>query len=149
MKRAPLTCLPSLERDAEEPDTDEPKDPEEAERISSWALFIQVMLVVLALFCSYYLQLKKIQAVHETVVSIFAGMVVGLAIRLSPGEYLQSLVNFDYKIFFNVLLPPIILNSGYELHQVSGNSVVRGVLEYLANVAILNRVISLETLARF
>lgn len=78
------------------------------------------MLVVLALFCSYYLQLKKIQAVHETVVSIFAGMVVGLIIRLSPGEYLQSLVNFDYKIFFNVLLPPIILNSGYELHQVCG-----------------------------
>lgn len=117
---------PAPERDAEEPDTDEPTDPEEAERISSWALFIQVMLVVLALFCSYYLQLKKIQAIHETVVSIFAGMIVGLIIRLSPGEYLQSLVNFDYKIFFNVLLPPIILNSGYELHQVSRAVVVVG-----------------------
>lgn len=49
----------------------------------------------------------------------YAGMVVGLIIRLMPGEYLQSLVTFDYQIFFNVLLPPIILNSGYELHQVS------------------------------
>jgi sodium/hydrogen exchanger-like protein 6/7 len=48
---------------------------EQSEILSSWALFIQVSLVILALFCSYYLQLKKIQAVHETVVSIFAGMV--------------------------------------------------------------------------
>lgn len=45
-------------------------------------------------------------------------MFIGLIIRLAPGEYLQSLVKFDYQIFFNVLLPPIILNSGYELHQV-------------------------------
>jgi cellobiose-specific phosphotransferase system component IIC len=46
------------------------------------------------------------------------GMFVGLIIRATAGEYLQSLVKFDYQIFFNVLLPPIILNSGYELHQV-------------------------------
>ena len=53
-------------------------------------------------------------------------MFVGLIIRLTPGEYLQSLVKFDYQIFFNVLLPPIILNSGYELHQVSAAIVVNG-----------------------
>jgi sodium/hydrogen exchanger-like protein 6/7 len=107
-----------LRREAEEPDTDEPTNVEESEIFASWALFIQVSLILLALFCSYYLQLKKIQAVHETVVSIFAGMFVGLIIRVSPGEYIQNLVRFDYQIFFNVLLPPIILNSGYELHQV-------------------------------
>jgi hypothetical protein len=27
-------------------------------------------------------------------------------------------VTFDYQFFFNLLLPPIILASGYELHQV-------------------------------
>jgi sodium/hydrogen exchanger-like protein 6/7 len=46
-------------------------------------------------------------------------MVVGLIIRLSPGTSIQSFVTFDYQFFFNVLLPPIILASGYELHQVS------------------------------
>ena len=40
---------------------------------SSWALFILLMLLILALFASYMLQHKKIQAVHETVISIFAG----------------------------------------------------------------------------
>ncbi len=32
------------------------------------------MLLIVALFASYMLQHKKIQAVHETVLSIFAGV---------------------------------------------------------------------------
>ena len=45
-------------------------------------------------------------------------MIVGLIIRVSPGMMIQSMVSFKYSVFFNFLLPPIILNSGYELHQV-------------------------------
>lgn len=94
------------------------------------------MLLIAALFTSYILQLKKIQAVNETVISIFAGavplhtndnhnltsagMVVGLTIRVTPGTAIQDSVSFDYQFFFNLLLPPIILASGYELHQVRG-----------------------------
>ena len=98
------------------------------------------MLLIFALFTSYILQQRKIQAVHETVLSIFAGrykyflirctveiindklclgMFVGLIIRLSPESPIQDSVTFDYQFFFNLLLPPIILASGYELHQVS------------------------------
>jgi hypothetical protein len=56
-----LTCLKS------EPDASQ------AEISTSWALFILIMLLILALFASYILQTRKIQAVHETVMSIFAG----------------------------------------------------------------------------
>ena len=56
---------------------------------------------------------------HETVLSIFAGMFVGLIIRLSPESPIQDSVTFDYQFFFNLLLPPIILASGYELHQAN------------------------------
>ena len=45
-------------------------------------------------------------------------MVVGLIIRVTPGRSIQDSVSFDYQFFFNLLLPPIILASGYELHQV-------------------------------
>lgn len=45
-------------------------------------------------------------------------MVVGLVIRITPGNAIQDTVSFDYQFFFNLLLPPIILASGYELHQV-------------------------------
>jgi sodium/hydrogen exchanger-like protein 6/7 len=46
-------------------------------------------------------------------------MTVGLILRLSSGTSIQGLVTFNYQIFFNLLLPPIILASGYELHQAN------------------------------
>src|SRR5947207_9880454 len=46
-------------------------------------------------------------------------MAVGLIIRATSGTSIQALVSFDYQIFFNLLLPPIILASGYELHQAN------------------------------
>lgn len=52
-----------------------PPEPEAGQKeiFSSRALFILIMLLIAALFASYMLQHKKIQAVHETVLSIFAG----------------------------------------------------------------------------
>ncbi|KAH3899484.1 probable Endosomal/prevacuolar sodium/hydrogen exchanger [Saccharomycodes ludwigii] len=87
------------------------------EIFSSWALFILLFLLISALWSSYYLTQRKIRAVHETVLSIFYGMVIGLIIRLLPGHYIQDSVTFNSSYFFNILLPPIILNSGYELNQ--------------------------------
>lgn len=45
-------------------------------------------------------------------------MCVGLLVRLSPGNVIQNMVSFKSTILLNVLLPPIILNSGYQLKQV-------------------------------
>ncbi|KAH8702573.1 sodium/hydrogen exchanger 3 [Talaromyces proteolyticus] len=104
--------------DDSDPEDDAP-EPEKKEFFSSWALFILIMLLISALFTSYILQQRKIQAVHETVLSIFGGMFVGLIIRLSPTSPIQDSVTFDYQFFFNLLLPPIILASGYELHQAN------------------------------
>lgn len=106
--------------DADRDNTDdEVNDPTTEEIFTSWALFILIILLIGSLWTSYYLQQKRIQAVHETVISIFSGMVVGLIIRISPGHFIQEHVSFSYSYFFNLLLPPIILNSGYELHQAN------------------------------
>lgn len=101
-------------------DSDEIDEPEAAakEISSSWALLILIVLLIGAFFTSYVLQSKRIQAVHETVISIFAGMVIGLILRLIGAESVLGSVSFDYQFFFNLLLPPIILAAGYELHQV-------------------------------
>ncbi|KAM9898510.1 hypothetical protein OXX69_009831 [Metschnikowia pulcherrima] len=100
-------------------DPEEDADPVTEEMFSSWALFILLFLLCSALWSSYYLQQRRIKAVHETVLSIFYGMIVGLVIRVAPGHYIQDAVKFKSGYFFNILLPPIILNSGYELHQAN------------------------------
>lgn len=61
-------------------------------------------------------------------------MFVGLIIRLTPPSPIQDVVTFDYQFFFNLLLPPIILASGYELHQVSyGGPWFLRLVDWMAN----------------
>ncbi|CCC08341.1 unnamed protein product [Sordaria macrospora k-hell] len=103
-------------RDEEDPGAE---NPTKQEMYSAMAIFIFILLLMAAFFTSYIMQERKIQAVHETVVSIFAGMIVGLVIRISGSDNIQSLLSFSPQIFFNLLLPPIILSSGYELHQAN------------------------------
>ncbi|KAF9815641.1 hypothetical protein IEO21_04431 [Rhodonia placenta] len=91
--------------------------PEEEEYYSSWSLFLVCGLLVLSLWTSYYLQIKRIRAIHETFVAIIGGMFVGLVVRLAPGTMIREMLTFKHTLFFNLLLPPIILNSGYELKQ--------------------------------
>ncbi|EIW76620.1 sodium hydrogen exchanger [Coniophora puteana RWD-64-598 SS2] len=90
---------------------------EEEEFYSSWSLFLVCLLLIISLWTSYYLQIKRIKTIHETLVSIFAGMFVGLVVRLAPGTEIREMLTFKHTLFFNLLLPPIILNSGYELKQ--------------------------------
>ncbi|KAI0128482.1 Sodium/hydrogen exchanger family-domain-containing protein [Xylariales sp. AK1849] len=112
------SALELVRRAGEETDPDE-GDNAKQEVLSSWALFILLVLLIVSFFTSYMLQQKKVQAVHETVISIFAGMIIGLILRVATGHTIRQYVSFDYQIFFNLLLPPIILNSGYELHQAN------------------------------
>ncbi|TBU30998.1 sodium/hydrogen exchanger [Dichomitus squalens] len=91
--------------------------PEEEEYYSSWSLFLVCGLLILSLCTSYYLQIKRIRAIHETLVAILSGMFVGLVVRLAPGTEIRNMLTFRHTLFFNLLLPPIILNSGYELKQ--------------------------------
>ncbi|KAJ1961315.1 monovalent cation:H+ antiporter, CPA1 (nhx1) [Dispira parvispora] len=92
-------------------------DEEEKELYSSWALFLLVSLTICSLLLSYFLQRRRIQVIHESVVSMVAGMAVGLIIRVANLYHIRDMVTFDHTYFFNLLLPPIILNCGYSLNK--------------------------------
>ncbi|ROT38524.1 sodium/hydrogen exchanger [Sodiomyces alkalinus F11] len=109
-----------LLRRAMAPSDDDSDIPEEQkEALASWALFISIMLLIIAFLASYFLHERKIEAVHETVISIFAGMTIGLLLLIMSDDSIRNLISFDHQIFFNLLLPPIILGAGYELHQAN------------------------------
>lgn len=67
------------------------EEPEAGQKeiFTSWALSILIVLLIVALFTNYILQTRKIQAVHETVLSIFAGMLD----QVSPGWMVQSAIS--------------------------------------------------------
>lgn len=58
----------------------------------SWALTILCFLLILSLWTSYYVQIKRIRTVHETVLSIFAGMFVGMIVWASPGHLIRDML---------------------------------------------------------
>lgn len=117
-RAAMLTAIIARQDSGDDPDPEGTPAAGRKEKYTSWALLILISLLITAFFTSYLLQSKKIQAVHETVISIFAGMVIGLVLQLTANTSVVEVVTFDYQFFFNLLLPPIILASGYELHQV-------------------------------
>lgn len=46
-------------------------------------------------------------------------MIIGLILRLTANDAVLGVATFDDQVFFNLLLPPIILGAGYELHQAN------------------------------
>ncbi|KAJ3369282.1 monovalent cation:H+ antiporter, CPA1 (nhx1) [Allomyces arbusculus] len=141
-----------------------PTLPEDEELLSSRALLLLISLLFVTLWTSYYLQRHRIRIIHESVVAIILGSMVGLIVRATAaGPALGHLLSFKHTYFFNLLLPPIILNSGYELREgdffghlgpiltfAFGGTflsiVVVGVLEYFLTLVGLSSLTFLECL---
>ncbi|KAG8993570.1 monovalent cation:H+ antiporter, CPA1 (nhx1) [Tulasnella sp. JGI-2019a] len=77
--------------------------PQIEELYSAWALTILCALLILSLWTSYYVQIKRIRAIHETVLAVFFGMFVGLIIRLSPGHLIREMLENFFRNFGSIL----------------------------------------------
>jgi sodium/hydrogen exchanger-like protein 6/7 len=75
--------------------------------LRSWALTILCILLILSLWTSYYVQIKRIRAVHETVLSIFAGMFVGMIVWAAPGHLIRDMLVSDIHVNIHLILTGI------------------------------------------
>merc|ERR1719232_2079747 len=112
-------------------DTEEPKNVTESiesivlpevgsaakEHSSSLAIFFLLFILILSIFLVHFLLKVKFHYLPESLAMVFLGAVVGMIMMSLPEAETKRIEAFSPTMFFLVLLPPIIFESGYNLHK--------------------------------
>ena len=89
----------------------------EKEHSNSLAIFFVLSVLILCVFLIHLILQLRCHYVPESLAIVFLGACIGLFMRLLPTEDVKSVESFSPTMFFLVLLPPIIFESGYNLHK--------------------------------
>ena len=89
----------------------------EKEHSSSLAIFFVLSVLMLCIFLVHFTLQLKCHYIPESVAIIFFGALIALFMKLLPMEDFKKVESFSPTMFFLVLLPPIIFESGYNLHK--------------------------------
>lgn len=91
----------------------------EQEHNSSLSLFFVICVIMLGILLIHSMLQTGFQYLPESIVVVFLGALIGLSLNVMSGEngsWKREEV-FSPTGFFLVLLPPIIFESGYNLHK--------------------------------
>lgn len=83
-------------------------------------LILVLFMLVIFIAAAQVIERKKLKIGHETGVVMLAGLAISLVMYMSPSNSSNDfirLVEFDEKIFFYIILPPILFASGYNMYR--------------------------------
>ncbi|CAB4054074.1 SLC9A8 [Lepeophtheirus salmonis] len=90
----------------------------EKEHSSSLAILFLLCIIIMCIFFIHcVLKADKCRFLPESLAIVCFGAVVGLFMKVLPIEDIKKVESFSPNAFFLVLLPPIIFESGYNLHK--------------------------------
>ncbi|KAH9424511.1 Sodium/hydrogen exchanger 8 [Dermatophagoides pteronyssinus] len=91
----------------------------EEERHSSMAIFFVLSVIASCIFLIHFILKTKFQYIPESLAVVFLGAAIGLVMKMSSqnlGDWKKE-ETLSPTMFFLILLPPIIYESGYTLHK--------------------------------
>eukprot|EP01091_Cochliopodium_minus_P016314 TRINITY_DN6070_c0_g1_i1.p1 TRINITY_DN6070_c0_g1~~TRINITY_DN6070_c0_g1_i1.p1 ORF type:complete len:580 (+),score=137.75 TRINITY_DN6070_c0_g1_i1:55-1794(+) len=89
-----------------------------AEAQASFSLLLITIMLVACFLIAYLIRQSGFIYLHESSSTLIFGCLLGLIIRFfTTVDKLKSLITFDQETFFIYLLPPIIFESGYNMHR--------------------------------
>lgn len=89
----------------------------EEEHHSSFTIFFILLVVALAILTTHMLIQTRFHYLPESIADILLGAFAGLLLKIFNSGDPQNREAFNPTVFFIVLLPPIIFESGYNLHK--------------------------------
>ncbi|KAK7077214.1 Sodium/hydrogen exchanger 8 [Halocaridina rubra] len=92
----------------------------EQEHLSSLSIFLILCVLALCIILIFFLLKTKLNYLPESVACVIVGAVIGLVLKILYSRHIanwQKEEAFSPTVFFLVILPPIIFESGYNLHK--------------------------------
>ena len=93
----------------------------EKEHSSSLAIFFVLFVIILCIFLVHSILQYNCHHIPESLAIVFLGALVGLIMKWLLTDDFKKVESFSPTMFFLVLLPPIIFESGYNLHKGKKN----------------------------